>query len=87
VSDPKQAVSKDKLTGTPRRETPEGREQETSLDTQETACRAYAVAHGYAIDEAHVYREVHTGVELWERPQLSRLRDAVRRRDVDVVLV
>ena len=50
------------------------------LETQEARCRAYAVAHGYTVDEAHVYREVYTGVELWERPQLTRMRDAVRRQ-------
>jgi site-specific DNA recombinase len=33
-----------------------------------------------------VYREKHTGVELWERPQLTRLREAVRRHEVDVVV-
>jgi DNA invertase Pin-like site-specific DNA recombinase len=33
-----------------------------------------------------VYREVHTGVELWERPQLTLLPDAIRRREVGVVI-
>jgi site-specific DNA recombinase len=58
--------------------------QETSLDTQEAACRAYAAEHGY--DVVQVFREVYTGVELWDRPQLSALREAVRRHDVDVVV-
>ncbi len=64
-----------------------GQEQEgTSLQTQEEACRKYAAEHGFTIDEAHVYREVHTGTELWERPQLTQLREAVRRKAVDVVV-
>lgn len=63
------------------------RHQETPLDQQESACRAYAEQHGYTVDEAHIYREAHTGVELWERPQLTRLREAIRRREIDVVIV
>src|SRR4051812_4550739 len=58
----------------------------TSLQTQGAACRAYALAHGYSVDDADVYREVFTGTELWERPQLTRLREAVRRREVTVVV-
>ena len=58
----------------------------TSLATQEAACRKYAAEHGYAVDEAHVYREVHTGTELWERPRLQPMREAVRRRGVDAVI-
>src|SRR4051812_48833528 len=58
----------------------------TSLQTQGAACRAYALAHGYSVDDGDVYREVFTGVELWERPLLTRLRDAVRRREVGVVV-
>ena len=64
-----------------------GQEQDgTSLETQEAACRRYAAERGYTVDESHVYREVHTGVELWERPQLTRLREAIRRREVDLVV-
>src|SRR5688572_7295320 len=61
-------------------------EDGTSLDTQEQRCRAYALAYGYAIDEQHVYRETFSGIELWQRPKLTTLRDVVRRRDVDVVI-
>ena len=45
----------------------------TSLQTQEERCRAYARERGYTFDDAHLYREVFTGVELWERPQLTQL--------------
>jgi len=64
------------------RVSPEG--QESSLERQEEHCRAYAVSHGYQVTE--VYREVFSGVELWERPQLTALREAVRRREVDAVI-
>jgi len=57
-----------------------GQEEEgTSLGTQEAACRKYAAERGYVEAEEHVYREVHTGTELWERPQLATMREAVRR--------
>jgi hypothetical protein len=61
-----------------------GQEQDgTSLRTQGNACRAHATDRGYVVDEAHVYRDTHTSTELWERPQLTRLREAIRRREVD----
>src|SRR6266511_4280030 len=63
-----------------------GQEEEgTSLQTQEAACRAYAAERGWTLDEAHVYRETHTGTQLWERPKLTALREAVRRREVNRV--
>jgi site-specific DNA recombinase len=34
-----------------------------------------------------VYREVHTGAELFERPQLTLLREAMRRGEFDILLV
>ncbi len=55
-----------------------------SLPTQEEACRAFAANHGWQV--VGVYTDVHTRTELWERTQLSELRDAVRRRAVDVVV-
>ncbi len=58
----------------------------TSLETQEAHCRRYAAEHGLMVDEAHVYREVHTGTELWERPQLTALRTAIRRREITTVV-
>src|SRR5207249_3097115 len=59
----------------------------TSLATQEEHCRRHAARAGYTIGEGHVYRETHSGLELWERPQLTRLREAIRRREVGVVVV
>ncbi len=58
----------------------------TSLGTQEERNRAHCAAKGYAVDEAHVYRETHTGTDLWARPKLNDLRAAVRARAVDVVV-
>ena len=56
-----------------------GQEEDgTSLDTQEARCRHYAATQRYLIDDAHIYREVYTGTELWERPKLTALREALR---------
>jgi site-specific DNA recombinase len=38
------------------------------------------------VDEAHVYRDVYTGTELWERPRLSELREAIRQHAMTVVI-
>lgn len=62
-----------------------GQEDNSSLQTQEADCRAYAEQHGWTV--AQVYREVHTGRDLFERPQLTLLREAMRRREFDVLLV
>jgi len=55
----------------------------SSLDTQQEACIRYAVQNGYEVDDNHVYREVYTGTELWARPRLTTLREAIRTRQVD----
>jgi site-specific DNA recombinase len=70
----------------PRVSTGKQEEEGTSLATQEQRCREYAASKGYVVVEEHVYREVHTGTELWERPQLAKMREAVRNREVDVVV-
>lgn len=61
-----------------------GQEDGSSLETQEASCRAFASDQGWVV--AAVYREVFTGAELFDRPQLGTLREAVRRREVDVVI-
>src|SRR5215211_3190093 len=61
-----------------------GQEENSSLDTQEATCRSYAAQQGW--DIAGVYREVFTGAELFDRPQLGRLRESVRAGEADVVL-
>lgn len=59
-------------------------EENSSLETQLDRCRQYAADRGWTV--VGTYRDVHTGADLFERPQLARLREAVRTRDVDVVL-
>lgn len=57
----------------------------TSLDTQLAACRAYCAGHGWGI--VAEFTDTFTGTKYRERPGLSRLRELVRARGVDVVLV
>jgi len=38
------------------------------------------------VDETQAYREVYTGTELWERPHLNELREAIRQHAVAVVI-
>ena len=57
-----------------------------SLSTQEETCRAFAAERGYSVGEQHVYRETHTAAELFERPELTRLREAMGRREFDVLI-
>ena len=64
-----------------------GQEEEgTSLMTQEEYCRKYAAENGYRVDETHVYRDVYTGTELWERPRLTELREAIRQNAISFVI-
>lgn len=58
----------------------------TSLESQEAECREHATRLGCEVLEGHVYREVGSGFQI-ERRKLDDLRAAVRRRDVDVVIV
>src|SRR5215211_2873614 len=62
-----------------------GQEDNSSLETQEQDCRAYAAAHGWSV--VGVFKDIHTGRELFERPQLTLLRESMRRREFDVLLV
>lgn len=66
---------------------PKQEREGTSLETQEHAGRNHALNHSYDLVEGHFYREVHTGVELWERKELTRLRKAIRQHELDVVIV
>ncbi len=61
-------------------------EEGTSLLTQEQGNRAFIAERGWFLDEAHVHRETYTGTELWDRPQLTALRQAIRERQIDVVV-
>src|SRR5215217_5615593 len=63
-----------------------GQEDGYSLATQEDACRRLAAEAAYVLDSTAIYCDVHTGTELWERPQLTAVRAAMRRRDVDILI-
>ena len=62
-----------------------GQKDAYGMDSQERECRAYAAEHGWEV--ADVYHEWHTGAELFERPELSRLRAAMTAHAFDVLLV
>ena len=64
-----------------------GQEDNYSLTTQEAGIRAEALAAGVVVNEAHVYREVHTGTELFERPALSALRADMAAGAFDTLIV
>src|SRR4051794_18796996 len=61
-----------------------GQEDNYSLETQEAACRAIAVERGWEV--AGIYRDVHTGTELFERQGLAALRESVRAGNSTIVL-
>lgn len=50
-----------------------------SLGTQEQSCQRFAQEQGFDLLADQQYREIHTGTELWERPELTRLRAAMAR--------
>lgn len=59
----------------------------TSLFTQVEDCRRYCNEQHYVVNEQHIYKDVHTGSEYRERPELTRLREALRKREFDVVII
>jgi site-specific DNA recombinase len=65
---------------------PQDDEDKTSLDTQEAGERDWAIRNGWLVDDRFTYRERHTGEELWERPELTRLREAARARSFGVLV-
>jgi len=56
-----------------------------SLEYQEEQGRNFAADKGYQVDT--VYREVFTGKRLYERPELTKLRERVRNKEIDAVIV
>jgi site-specific DNA recombinase len=61
-------------------------EQQT-IEQQVARLRAYAQERGWPLDEAHVYRDEGCSGATLNRPALDRLRDALARGEVDVLLV
>jgi site-specific DNA recombinase len=57
----------------------------TSLETQEDAARAWCAERGIAV--RHVFRETFSGVELWDRPQMTACREKIRRDPPDYLIV
>lgn len=57
-----------------------------SLATQEAACRSFCQEKEWLILEPYVYRETHKRWLLYERPQMSKLREAARTGAFDVVV-
>jgi site-specific DNA recombinase len=55
------------------------------MDSQERECRDYAESKGWTV--THVYQDWHTGTELFERPEITRMLTDVRAGAFDVLLV
>jgi DNA invertase Pin-like site-specific DNA recombinase len=62
-------------------------EEGYSFEFQEDSCRQFVTEHGWTIDPKHVFREVQSGAVLDERPELTRLRSAIDRREIDRVII
>ena len=60
-------------------------EEGTSLQTQEEQARLKAIELGYQVDSKHIWREMESGAYM-DRPGLNRLLQAVRDREVDIVI-
>jgi site-specific DNA recombinase len=61
-------------------------EDNYSIGTQLAACLEHAQQLGYTVDPDHIYRETHTGVDYWQRPQMTALRQAIRAGEIDAVV-
>jgi site-specific DNA recombinase len=57
----------------------------TSLETQDAAARAWCAERGITV--RHVFRETFSGVELWDRPQMTACRETIRRDPPDYLVV
>jgi site-specific DNA recombinase len=56
----------------------------TSLESQESECRNFAETRGYRV--VRVTKEVYTGIELWDRPQLARDRADIRAKKFNALI-
>ena len=61
-------------------------EEGTSLETQEEQSRLKAIELGYEVDPAYIWREMESGAYT-DRPGLNFMLQAVRNREVDIVIV
>jgi site-specific DNA recombinase len=62
-------------------------EDNYSLETQKEGCLKHAAQHGYIVEEQNIYQEIKSGAIYRERPVLTALRAAARRREFNVVIV
>jgi site-specific DNA recombinase len=62
-------------------------EEGTSLETQSASTADYARTHGYSLDPRCCFQDVFSGWFLRERTGLSDLRQAIRKGQIDVVVV
>jgi site-specific DNA recombinase len=62
-----------------------GQTEKTSPESQAAGIQKYADEHG--LDLIKVFSEQHTRRELWERPQLSLVREAIRARNIQVLII
>ncbi len=86
MSDPSEDRAVTRVAGYVRVSTTVQEEGGSSLGTQEAAIRAYCAERGWQVDEREFQRETHTGAELFERPALTRLREAIKAKRIDAVV-
>jgi hypothetical protein len=55
------------------------------MDAQETECHAYAERQGWEV--VAIFKDWQTGTELFERAEMTRCREAMRRGEFDILLV
>jgi len=53
------------------------KEEKRQLDTQLKGCAQAAARDGCSVPSGFVFSEVHTGAELWNRPELTRIREGL----------
>jgi site-specific DNA recombinase len=61
-------------------------EDNYSLGSQLSQCREHAERQGFSVAAGHIYQDVASGFSL-DRPQLTMLRAALRRGEIDTVIV
>ena len=54
---------------------------------QVAGCTEYIMKQGYLLSQEHIYIDVSTGAISDDRPAFSRLRQAIARHEIDVVVV
>jgi site-specific DNA recombinase len=63
-----------------------GQEDNYSLASQLENCRRHARTNGFECPDAYTFQEVGSGFSL-DRPKLTQLREALRRGELDAVIV